>query len=68
MMKAKEVRELGAEEMAQKILETKKEIASMRLRKASGATVDNYGKLRGMRRDVARMLTIQTELAKKEGK
>lgn len=67
-MKAKEIREIGADEMAQKILETKKEIAKMRLRKASGASVDNFGKIRGMRRDVARMLTIQTERAKKEGK
>jgi large subunit ribosomal protein L29 len=63
-MKAKELRELGADEMAQKIIDTQKEIASMRLKRASGVSVDNYGKIRGMRRDVARMLTIQAERAK----
>ncbi|MBR0056100.1 MAG: 50S ribosomal protein L29 [Kiritimatiellae bacterium] len=67
-MKAKEIREIGADELAQKIVETKKEMAKMRMRRASGVSVENYGKIRGMRRDVARMLTIQTERAKKEGK
>lgn len=60
-MKAKEIRELSAEELAQKIRETKQEIASMRLKRLSGTAVENYGKIRGMRRDVARMLTVQTE-------
>lgn len=63
-MKAKELREIGADEMAQKIRETKKEMSQMRMRRASGVSVENYGRIRGMRRDVARMLTIQTERAK----
>ena len=64
-MKAKELRELSAEELAQKIRETSREIASLRLRKLSGVAVENYGKIRGMRRDGARMLTIQAEREKK---
>jgi large subunit ribosomal protein L29 len=60
-MKAREIRELGADELAQKVRETSAEIASMRMRKASGVAVDGYGKIRGMRRDVARMRTILTE-------
>lgn len=60
-MKAKDLRELSAEELSQKIRETKQEIASMRLKKLSGNAVENYGKIRGMRRDVARMLTVKTE-------
>ncbi len=67
-MKAKELRELGAEELAQKIRETRDEVSKMRMRKGSGVVVENYGKIRGMRRDVARMLTIQSERARKEGK
>lgn len=65
-MKAKELRELSAEELAQKIRETSREIASLRLRKLSGVAVENYGKIRGMRRDVARMLTIQAEREKEQ--
>lgn len=64
-MKAKELREMGADELAQKVRETKKEVASMRLRHASGVAVEKYGKIRGMRRDIARMLTIATEREKK---
>ena len=60
-MKAKNVREMSAEELAQKVRETKSEIASMRMRKLSGVAVENYGKIREMRRDVARMLTIAAE-------
>lgn len=64
-MKAKELRELSAEELAQKIRETSREIASLRMRKLSGVAVENYGKIRGMRRDVARMLTVAAEREKK---
>lgn len=64
-MKAKDLREMGADEMAQKIAETRKEIATMRMKRASGASVDNFGKIRGMRRDVARMLTIASQREKK---
>ena len=64
-MKARDIRELSDEELAQKIRETSREIASRRLRKLSGVAVENYGKIRGMRRDVARMLTIQAEREKK---
>ncbi len=60
-MKAKELRELGAEELAQKIRETRHEISSMRMRKLSGVSVENYGKIRNMRRDLARMLTVATQ-------
>ena len=64
-MKARDLRELSAEELAQKLRETKQEVASMRMRKLSGVAVDNYGKIREMRRDIARMHTIATEMEKK---
>ena len=62
-MKAREVRELSDEELAQKIRETSREVASLRMRKLSGVAVENYG-IRGMRRDVARMRTIATQREK----
>ena len=64
-MKARDLRELSAEELAQKLRETKQEVTSMRMRKLSGVAVDNYGKIREMRRDIARMHTIATEMEKK---
>lgn len=63
-MKAKQLRELSAEELNLKKSDLQKEIASMRLRKASGADVEKYGKIRGMRREVARINTIITEREK----
>ena len=63
-MKAKELRELSDGELAQKLRETSREVASLRMRKLSGVAVENYGKIRGMRRDVARMRTIATQREK----
>lgn len=63
-MKAREIRDLSAEELAQKIRETSREVASMRMRKLSGVAVENYGKIRCMKRDIARMKTIATQREK----
>ena len=60
-MKARDIRELSDEELAQKIRETSREVASLRMRKLSGVAVDDYGKIRGKRRDIARMRTIATQ-------
>lgn len=69
-MKTNELRELGADELAAKIAETRKELADLKLKHASGAEVEKPGRMRLMRRDIARMLTIQNERAKavREGK
>ena len=63
-MQARDISELSDEELAQKIRETSREVASLRMRKLSGVAVENYGKIRGMRRDVARMRTIATQREK----
>jgi large subunit ribosomal protein L29 len=60
-MKANEVRELGADELAQRIREKAKELADMRLKHKSGSAVDKPVRLRTMRREVARMKTVQNE-------
>ena len=66
-MKTNELKELGAEELAAKIREARKELADLKLKLASKVEVEKPGKLRQMRRDVARMLTVQNA-AKKETK
>ena len=67
-MKTNEIRELGADELAAKIRETRKELADLRLKHASGGEVEKPGRMRLMRREIARMLTIQAEKAAKEAK
>ena len=67
-MKAKELRELPADELAAKIREAKAALADMRVRHASKAEVEKPGRMREMRRDIARMLTVQNGAKKKEAK
>ena len=67
-MKAKELRELPADELAAKIREAKAALADMRVRHASKAEVEKPGRMREMRHDIARMLTVQNEAKRKEAR
>jgi len=58
-MKAKEIRELSAEELAQRIRETRSELTTLRIRHKSTDGIEAPGRLRTMRKDIARMLTVQ---------
>ena len=66
-MKTKELKELGAEELAAKIRETRKELADLKLKLASKVEVEKPVRIRTLRREIARMLTVQN-MAKKEAK
>ena len=67
-MKTNELRELSAAELEAKIREVRKELAGLRLKLASGGEVEKPGRIGGMRREIARMLTILSEKAAKEAK
>ena len=66
-MKTTELKELDAEALAAKIAETRKELAGLKLKLASKAEVEKPARLRGLRRSIARMLTVQAA-AKKAAK
>ena len=66
-MKTNELKELGAEELAAKIREARKELADLKLKLASKVEVEKPVRMRAMRREIARMLTVQN-MAKKEAK
>ena len=66
-MKTTELKELGAEELAAKIAEARKELSDLKLKLASKAEVEKPARIRVLRRDIARMLTVQNA-AKKEAK
>lgn len=59
-MQAKDFRELGDEELAQKRTELKEEIFHLKLRRATGR-LENPMKLRHDRRDLARLETVLKE-------
>lgn len=60
-MKAKEVAKMGVQELEQKVIEVKQELAKEKATVASGTKSDNPGKIKKLRRDVARMLTIMNQ-------
>lgn len=60
MMKANELRDLGDAELAQKLDEAKGELFNLRFQLATGQ-LDNYTMLGEVRRDIARVRTVQRE-------
>ena len=65
-MKTNELKELGAEELEAKIAEARKEHGDLKLKLASKVDVEKPVRIRLLRREVARMLTVLA--AKKEAK
>jgi large subunit ribosomal protein L29 len=54
---------MSADELAEKLAETRKELFNIRFQSATGALEDTT-RLRHARRDIARILTVQHELEK----
>lgn len=59
-MKASEIRELTAEEIKTRLLETNKEIVHLRFQLAA-RKLENVSKLAQARKNLSRLLTIQSE-------
>ena len=59
-LKVAEVKELGHEEIERKLEETKEELFNLRFQNATGQ-LDNYKRIRELKRDVARIKTILRE-------
>ena len=63
-MKASEIRELSSDDVARKVAEARQELFNLRFQHATGALENTYN-LTGVRRELARLLTIQGEQADK---
>jgi large subunit ribosomal protein L29 len=59
-MKAKDLRELTAEELVLRLDQSRKELFNLRMQQAS-AQLEKPSRVRELRRDVARMETIRKE-------
>ena len=59
-MKARQVRELSDEELEARIRDTRKELFNLRFQHATGQ-LDNPHKLNATRREISRLLTMQSE-------
>ena len=60
MATASELRELSTEEVEQALAETKEELFNLRFQHATGQ-LENYRRLRQLRREVARAMTVLRE-------
>lgn len=56
-LKGQEIRDLSHEEMVKKLEETKEELFNLRFQNATGQ-LDNYKRIRELKRDVARIKTV----------
>jgi large subunit ribosomal protein L29 len=63
-MKASEIRQLGLDEIKQKIQDLKHELFNLRFQKGIGQ-LENPRKLNSNRTDIARLKTVLTEMARK---
>jgi large subunit ribosomal protein L29 len=66
-MEAKELREMGPDELTQKRAELREEIGHLRLKKAT-SRLENPMKLRETKRDLARVETVLREMARQNEK
>jgi large subunit ribosomal protein L29 len=60
-MKARDLRELGAAELDQRISETSQELNNLRIKHKSGVGVEKPVRMRTMRHEIARMKTVKAQ-------
>lgn len=68
ILRSEAIRDLSEEEMAGKLTELRKELLKERSMIASGGASENPGRIREIRRTVARILTIRGEMMKEGAK
>jgi large subunit ribosomal protein L29 len=59
-LRARDLRDLTDDELAEKMAETRKELFNLRFQSATGA-LENSARLRSAKREIARILTVTTE-------
>ncbi|MDH6586639.1 large subunit ribosomal protein L29 [Streptomyces sp. SAI-133] len=59
--KASELRELGNEELLNKLREAKEELFNLRFQAAATGQLENHGRLKAVRKDIARIYTLMRE-------
>jgi large subunit ribosomal protein L29 len=62
ILRSEEIRDMSGEEMDDKIFELRSELLRERSKVASGGVADNPGRIKEIRRTIARILTIKKEI------
>ena len=61
ILRKREIRQLLPEERGKKLAELRTELAKLHTNVKSGGTVENVGRIRELKRTIARILTISAE-------
>ena len=61
VLRSKEIRALNEKDYESKMTEIRKELMKLRAQKSAGSTPENPGRIRALRRTIARMLTIKKQ-------
>lgn len=64
ILKIKDIRAMSLEQMDEKLSELGTELAKMKSQKRSGGAPENTGKMRAIRRTIARLETVKNEKAR----
>lgn len=67
ILRPSEIRDMSIEEMKAKLRELRAELARERAAAAAGGSLENPGRIRELRRTIARILTIMKEVQTKGG-
>jgi len=59
-LRARDLRDLSNDELAQRLAETRQELFNLRFQSATGA-LENTSRLKHTKREIARILTVQNE-------
>ena len=65
-MRAAEVRELGVDELEQRVAATRRELFNLRFQHATGQ-LENTGQLKEVRKNIARLLTVLRQKRQENG-
>ena len=68
LLKMEEIRNMTLNERDRKLDELRAELAKQRAAMMSGAGMENPGVIRGIRKNIARILTVNNEEARKAAK
>ncbi len=62
ILRLKDIREMSSDQRTEKINELRTELARLKTMVAAGGAIDNPTQIRELRKTVARLLTIETEV------
>lgn len=68
ILRKRELKQLLPEEREKKLAELRTELVKLRTSVKSGGNVDNVGRIRELKRTIARLLTVENQGATQESK